>query len=313
MNLGTGILTMQCIACGSTHHYTQATLQRGASVCGCGQPLDPAVRPLKLPSKRVNNAQARNFLEQLANLGAGVERKAGLAELAKHGYPSQPDIPSDYDEKKELNAVVEVFLGRFKCFFHEGFPELNFWTETNRMLTRSNIAREDPRQSGIESLLGFRNHLQACWRAPDTRTREWMCFQLREYGQRFSLDPRVKPGVHERRISEQPPSVQSPVDQALLYLLKHAAACRRCRNSDCPSPYFFAHRSRQQFCSEKCALPAQREHKRNWWREHGAQWRKESREKIKAVIAPRPRPEEAPLDMLDSHDFLALTRAASPR
>lgn len=36
----------------------------------------------------------------------------------------------------------------------------------------------------------------------------------------------------------------------------------------CVTPYFIKYRPQQQFCSEECALPAQRESKRRWWSEH---------------------------------------------
>jgi hypothetical protein len=54
----------------------------------------------------------------------------------------------------------------------------------------------------------------------------------------------------------------------------HPSARRRiCANPDCENPYFIARDLRQFQCSDKCARWAQRQHKRTWWAEHGAQWR----------------------------------------
>jgi hypothetical protein len=45
----------------------------------------------------------------------------------------------------------------------------------------------------------------------------------------------------------------------------------------CVTPYFIKYRPQQQFCSEECALPAQRESKRRWWSEHRKDWLKASK------------------------------------
>lgn len=57
--------------------------------------------------------------------------------------------------------------------------------------------------------------------------------------------------------------------QVLLRAFEVADRLRRCPTSDCPAPYFIAQRRSQKYCSDACALPAQREFKRTWWREHG--------------------------------------------
>jgi hypothetical protein len=50
-----------------------------------------------------------------------------------------------------------------------------------------------------------------------------------------------------------------------------------CANPGCCTPYFFAIRRGQRFCSEKCAGTGNREAKRRWWRKHGKQWRNKQR------------------------------------
>lgn len=47
-----------------------------------------------------------------------------------------------------------------------------------------------------------------------------------------------------------------------------------CSNPNCPQPYFLRGRKTQRFCNRPaCIAYGQREHKRNWWNEHGEHWR----------------------------------------
>src|SRR5262249_30721012 len=71
-----------------------------------------------------------------------------------------------------------------------------------------------------------------------------------------------------------PPPKELPVEQAFDYLLKHHRQARYCPNLNCPAPYFFAKRHTQRYCSSSCAQSGERETKRKWWAEHGADWRK---------------------------------------
>jgi len=62
--------------------------------------------------------------------------------------------------------------------------------------------------------------------------------------------------------------------QVLLRAFEIADRLRFCPTPNCPAPYFIAQRRSQKYCSDACSLPAQRECKRAWWREHGAQTRR---------------------------------------
>jgi len=93
---------------------------------------------------------------------------------------------------------------------------------------------------------------------------------------------------------------QSCVDDALLsyvngrfefradcldtFLILELASCerrrlRKCAAPDCDTPYFVARHLRQKYCSDKCALWAQKIWKKNWWEEHGKEWRREHAKK----------------------------------
>jgi hypothetical protein len=62
--------------------------------------------------------------------------------------------------------------------------------------------------------------------------------------------------------------------QVLLRAFEVADRLRFCPTPNCPAPYFIAQRRSQKYCSDACSLPAQRECKRIWWREHGAHARR---------------------------------------
>ena len=53
---------------------------------------------------------------------------------------------------------------------------------------------------------------------------------------------------------------------------------RRCARADCQNPYFVARHLKKRYCSEPCAATARAGWKRNWWTQHGKQWR-EKRQK----------------------------------
>lgn len=61
--------------------------------------------------------------------------------------------------------------------------------------------------------------------------------------------------------------------QVLLRAIDVASRMRKCLNPACPAPHFLAARKSQRYCSDACALPAQRESKRIWWAQHGQHYR----------------------------------------
>jgi len=62
-----------------------------------------------------------------------------------------------------------------------------------------------------------------------------------------------------------------------LLLSLHEIA-RRCLNPECKvTPYFFAGHKRQQYCSETCAAWAQKQWKKQWWKDRGPDWQQSKR------------------------------------
>jgi hypothetical protein len=65
--------------------------------------------------------------------------------------------------------------------------------------------------------------------------------------------------------------------RAIYALFRKSALVKKCENPECPAPYFVARKANRRYCSENCAEVFQREAKRNWWAEHGEEWRQSRR------------------------------------
>lgn len=122
-----------------------------------------------------------------------------------------------------------------------------------------------------------RRGIAHAWRGPTTLVREVSLLRL--IGLYLHHDPEP-PGIElfplGQKAEYQTWLVDQSVDGFLLVLLRAlhiVEQMRYCANPTCPTPYFIAKKRRQKYCSEECALPAQREFKKAWWSEHGAAWR----------------------------------------
>jgi len=67
---------------------------------------------------------------------------------------------------------------------------------------------------------------------------------------------------------------RSEFQEALYELFRRSAFVKLCANSNCPAPYFIAHKTTQRYCSESCAEVLQRAYKLQWWRENGSERRR---------------------------------------
>ncbi|MCI0721078.1 MAG: hypothetical protein L0338_19225 [Acidobacteria bacterium] len=156
----------------------------------------------------------------------------------------------------------------------------------------------------FKSVVGIRDHLRALWNAPTDREREWYCFRLRQlYAQHLAATKTqgvvaalkkmrnaslAQLEAHQRafhrefelaattifreirfwgiHVDAAPPP--NHFDRLIYTLQRLGPLARHCENVNCPRPYFFASRSSQRFCSNACAVPAQREAKLRWWGRH---------------------------------------------
>ena len=181
--------------------------------------------------------RAERFLKDLANLL--VDDEAAVTEfIARH---------ADFLPTAEMRRPLESALHEILEAKGEELPE--------ELRARLFDLREQ--------LPGLRRRLRALWTAPDDWTRLWLVFRLNQ--------DVMHGGDHALLLTSDPPPLTLFM-QALLYFLRQADRARRCANPDCPAPYFFAKHRAQKFCTEDCALPAQREWKRRWWGNHGREW-----------------------------------------
>jgi hypothetical protein len=67
---------------------------------------------------------------------------------------------------------------------------------------------------------------------------------------------------------------QTTIQGGFYYLLQNAHLAKRCGNTQCPRPFFFAKRANERYCSERCFAQAQRAAKKDWWGEHREEFRK---------------------------------------
>ena len=126
------------------------------------------------------------------------------------------------------------------------------------------------------------------WAIRDSRTKEFGIFKMRDYFVKWdesdtSVWPLFAPPTSSVLLS--PPK---PFEECLLYLLKDVASTKKCRNPDCPAPYFFAASKKQRFCGLDCARVGQRLYKRRWWKAKASDQRRKTRAGRVGVVAKRP-------------------------
>jgi hypothetical protein len=124
----------------------------------------------------------------------------------------------------------------------------------------------DPRQGIMGTVLPVRNMIREGWDKPTPLEREVAMLGVYQY-----LRDKHRNVSHE------------PFLLVLLRAMHIADRMRHCENPECPAPYFIAARRSQKYCSEACALPAQKEFKRTWWADHGSAWRRARATRAKPV------------------------------
>jgi hypothetical protein len=202
---------------------------------------------------RVPDGRARRFLLDFANLSdESVERDTRVLAAIEERY-------KDIIPNKWLVTLQEDLIARTK---------------------RSGLLLLiDPRNI-VLSARPLRDAIRAIWIASDSRTKEWGVFRLIESA--TTSDTNVLPDVIPAALSIKdgrvaPIQPETPFERCMRYLLLQGTRPAVCANANCPGPYFFARRRSQKYCSEDCALPAQRQFKREWWAKNGRQWRSQRR------------------------------------
>jgi hypothetical protein len=176
----------------------------------------------------------------------------------------------------ELANLRDDAGGRFKKLFGDLLPPASKAVFVMSLADNSFrvTTEEEIRQGEERGILDLRNLVRKVWIEPDLRTKRYGVFLL----WKWAMFP--KGWVEQGIPSSLPPP--SPFEQVIQLLIDAADFARYCGNPECVAPYFFASRRNQKYCSDACAKPAQKEFKRQWWAEHGEEWRAARKEASKA-------------------------------
>jgi hypothetical protein len=178
-----------------------------------------------------------------------------------------PDLRSSGEARR--------FHRRFAAFLEGNVPDelVRQWAIRVEEEDASDLSHEE--RYWKYWLIPVRDAVRFIWESPDLRLRQWGVFRVME---KFLL-------VGDRKLATGPvlddaewflglPQAPTLFEDALIFLLRHSHFAKVCANCDCRTKYFWAPRRSQKYCSEPCAIPAQREAKNRWWAAHGSEWRR---------------------------------------
>lgn len=164
--------------------------------------------------------------------------------------------------------AVTRFENRFAPFLPWAGQQVQRWPSVDSGEPPSDIRIKIDLSNYL--LFSLRNTLRSVWATSDLKEKEWRIFL-------FRADPTMT--VSFLSCLEVP--APSLFEQTVMYLFKRASKTRCCQNRECHSPYFWASRRSQKYCSDVCSLPAQRSYKRLWWQKNGEEWKKLRAKKLK--------------------------------
>jgi hypothetical protein len=198
---------------------------------------------------------------------AAFERRTVLSELA--------------------NVRDEVESGiRFMEKFGDIVPGIIFGRVSGRILRMQDLApsaaagiKEVCKSEHTRNLLPLRNAIRKVWKERDLTARRLGILRIAQDRYHQFLASNTDPSWAFPRDRASRLRIPTPFQQILEYLIRPNVRTSICTNSRCSAPYFFSSRLGQKFCSDACALPAQRKFKRRWWAEHGREWRAKRKKK----------------------------------
>jgi hypothetical protein len=194
--------------------------------------------------ERLTAAAAERFLTDLAN-PVRHEPKAGQRFLARYGHILRDQI--------SIGTLTQVYINV------EGEP--------------ADVSEDELLRTYW--LLPVRDAVRLVWKEPDLKRKQHGVYKILGCMEHDIWATSIWPILHFEEIFASSTAAPDLLEQALLFLTESADRARYCANPDCRVlPYFFAARRSQKYCSETCSKPAQQLAKRNWWREHGPEWRK---------------------------------------
>jgi hypothetical protein len=196
---------------------------------------------------RISPKRIESFLLALANMGLGVVEGIRIVkryrEFFPESFPQKSGISNELRKSWKGHGEPPLSVFKFGPYVHVG------------------------EMGGL---------LRNVWDEPDQRRREWELFALRRYFHRVT-----EPMHTEENVENYPCPPLTAFEQAMFYFQRIAARAKHCPNPDCPAPYFIASKKSYKYCSPMCSGPAQQAFKRQWWAEHGAEWRQSRTQSVK--------------------------------
>jgi hypothetical protein len=212
------------------------------------------MRVLAAQSKRIEE-----FLLSLANIHGLAALKAvgpeeGFDKPMRRLMEHFPDFIPKVPEHPSAEGTLFEFLSAEERQAYEKMPA---------------VARGALWLQFISSVLGD------AWLAQDSRTRAWKMFVLKN-----QVLHMLMPNGWLAPVNALPPPVTlTPFWQAIERLESQSHRALRCKNPDCPTPFFFVNRKGQEYCSDDCRKPARAASKRRWWTQYGSNWTKNRRKR----------------------------------
>jgi hypothetical protein len=169
-------------------------------------------------------------------------------------------------------ADAPRFQRRFGAVFLPQLPDqlIQFWALRGE---EEDVAKLSPDQRIWKYwLLPLADSVRDLW-VRDERDKRWGTFRILEKyfllgSSRFAEGPFRDDAEWFLPVDLSP---ETSCERIFMYL---SGRTSRCGNPDCHTPYFFATRRSQKYCSDTCAIPAQQASKRRWWAENGTAWRR---------------------------------------
>jgi hypothetical protein len=165
--------------------------------------------------------------------------------------------------------------------FGDIVPGIIFGRVSGRILRMQDLApsaaagiKEVCKNEHTHNLLPLRDAVRNVWKERDLTARRLGILRIAQdqYHQYWASD--TDPSwAFPKDVDRASRPIPTPFQQMLEYLIRPNVRTSICTNPQCSAPYFFSSRLGRKFCSDACALPAQRKFKRRWWAEHGREWR----------------------------------------
>jgi len=213
----------------------------------------------------ITTAKAERFLLELANLRPSKEAHERILKRFPEFFPEFIHDPKTAERLRDW--ILSVYFHGATDFLLKEHVEV---LDGHVVIFGRKTLNETWEVSKSEFLIFLSAaFLPDIWASTDLRAVQWKIF-----GTRLFFRGPTDSNTFLQALIDPPPA--NPFEVAMLYLWENFHRTKRCKNPSCKvTPYFFAKKKGQEYCSDLCATEAQREYKRKWWAERGSQWRRE--------------------------------------